>query len=60
MAVHPWLMCVGVYIHPVLLVVVAVVNHHKAQVEALAQVKEVVRLRFGPAIIMEIQLIPLL
>ena len=47
-------------IHPVLLVVVAVVDHHEAQVEALAQVKEVVRLRFGPAVVMEIQLILLL
>ena len=58
MAVQPWLL--SAYTHPVLLVVVAVVDHHKAQVEALAQVKEVVRLRFGPAVVVEIQLILLL
>ena len=46
--------------YPVLLVVVAVVNYHEAQVEAFAQIKEVVRLRFGPAVVMEIQLILLL
>lgn len=38
--------------YPVLLVVVTVMDNYKAQVKALAQVKQVVRLRFGPAIVM--------
>jgi len=46
--------------YPVLLVVVAVVHYHEAQVKSLAQIKEVVRLGFGPAVVMEIQLILLL
>lgn len=44
-------MCVCVYSYPVLLVVVAVVHYHEAQVEPFAQIKEMVRLRFGPAIV---------
>lgn len=47
-------------LYSVLLVVIAVVDNYEAQVEALAQVKEVVCLSLSPAIVMEMHLIFLL
>lgn len=46
--------------YPVLLVVITVVDNNEAQVKALTQVKQVVCLCFGPAIIMQMHLILLL
>lgn len=46
--------------YPVLLVVITVVDNYEAQVEALAQVKQMVCLCFSPAIIMQMNLIFLL
>lgn len=46
--------------HLELLVIIAVVNHHEAQIETPSQIKEVVCLSFGPRIIMEIHLVFLL
>lgn len=46
--------------HPVLLVVITVVDNYEAQVEALAQVKQMVCLCFSPAIVMKMNLILLL
>lgn len=46
--------------YPVLLVVITVVDNNEAQVKALTQVKQVVCLCFGPAIIMQMYLILLL
>lgn len=46
--------------YPVLLVVITVVDNNKAQVKALTQVKQMVCLCFGPAIIVQMHLILLL
>lgn len=43
--------------YPILLVIITIMNNYKTQIETLAQVKQVVRLSFSPAIIMEMQLI---
>lgn len=47
-------------VYSVLLVVIAIVDNYEAQVKALAQVKEMVRLCFSPAIVMQMHLILLL
>lgn len=46
--------------HLELLVIIAVMNHHEAQVETPSQVEEVVCLGFGPCIVVEIHLVLLL
>lgn len=46
--------------YSVLLVVVTVMDNYEAQVKALAQVKQMVRLCFSPAIVMEMHLVFLL
>lgn len=46
--------------YSVLLVVITVMDNNKAQVKALAQIKQVVCLRLSPAIVMEMHLIFLL
>lgn len=43
--------------YPILLVVIAIMNDDKTQIETLAQVKQVVSLSFSPAIVMEMHLI---
>lgn len=46
--------------YSVLLVVVAVVDDDEAQVEALAQVEQVIRLCFSPAVVVQVHLVLLL
>lgn len=46
--------------HLELLVVIPVMDHHKAKVKAAAEIKEVVSFCFSPSVIMKIELVLLL
>ena len=46
--------------HLELLVVIPVMDHHKAKVKAAAEIKEVVSFCFRPSVIMKIELVLLL